>query len=145
MSTIATLAPDKALVSLIEGKISVNLSSTESRIVPVYRQGGRPNTVEDEEFIDVLHNGVIKAITRPLGAYKGNLAVAIYCKAFDDGTAKFNRIESIMVQLEALVSFRYGSEIYFEVDNNNLITPLTYDAESGYSIVILNIEWHTTQ
>lgn len=140
---ISKIAPDKALVSLIDGEIKIDISADEYRVVPIYRQGSRPNTDSEEEFIEVLNNGIIRAITKPIGLYKGNLAVVVYCKALADGTAKFNRIESILSQLEQLVNCNVGEDVYFEVDSNNLITPLTYDSESGYSIVILNIEWHS--
>jgi hypothetical protein len=145
MSTISKIAPDEALVSLIKDQISVQLSEDEFRVVPTYRQGGRPNTDSPEEFIEVLHNGAIQAITQPLGIYKGNLAVVIYCQAFPDGTAKFSRTASIMAQIENLVNRKVGQKVYFEVDSNNLITPLTYDAETGYFVIIVNVEWHTTE
>lgn len=144
MSTISKIASDKALVSLIEGRISVQLSEKESRVVPTYRQGGRPNTDSPEEFIEVHNNGITQAITRPLGIYKGNIAIAVYCQAFPDGTIKFNRVESLLGQIEDLVHCKSGDNIYFEVDSANFITPTTYDAESGYSITIINVEWHTT-
>lgn len=145
MSTIATLAPDQALESILKDRILVNVSADDVRVVPVYRQGGRPNNIVDEEFIEILNNGLITAITKPLGIYKGHLAIVVYCKSFPDGTTKFGRIESIMAQLENLVNFQVGLNTYFEIDYDNLITPLTYDAESGYSMVVLNVEWHTTK
>lgn len=145
MNKVSNLAPDKALAALIDGEITVELSATDSRTVPIYRQGSRPSVDAPEEFIEVLHNGIIRAMTHPLGVFRGNLAVVVYCKAFANGTAKFDRIESIMGQLEGLVDGKESGKVYFEVDSDNLITPVTYDAESGYSIVILNIEWHTTE
>jgi hypothetical protein len=144
MSTISKTASDKALVSLIKDRISVQLSESESRVVPVYRKGERPNTDSPEEFIEVHNNGIIQAITKPLGIYKGNIAIAVYCQAYPDETIKFNRVESLLGQIEDLVNCKTGNNIYFEVDNANLITPTTYDAESGYSITVLNVEWHTT-
>ena len=145
MNKVSSLAPDKALASLIEDEISVEISAEDSRIVPIYRQGSHPSTETPDEFIEVLHNGVIRAMTQPLGLFRGNLAVVVYCKTFANGTAKFARIESMMTQIESLVDGKESDKIYFEVDSDNLITPVTYDAETGYSIVILNIEWHTTE
>lgn len=144
MSTISSLAPDQALVTLLENKISIEVSATEDKVIPVYRQSGRPNTDSDDEFVEVLYNGTIQAVTKPLGLCRGNLAVVIYCRAFSDGTAKFNRLESMLAQIETLAHCQVNDNVYFEVDSNNLITPITYDSETGYSILVLNIEWHTT-
>ena len=144
MSIIANLAPDQALASLLENKISIALSAEENKVVPTYRQNGRPNTDSEDEFVEVLYNGTIQSVTKPFGMFRGNLAVVIYCRAFSDGTAKFNRMQSILAQIESLAHCQEFNGVYFEVDSNNLITPISYDPETGYSILVLNVGWHTT-
>ena len=142
---IKDLQPDQALKELLDGKVEIALSASESRIAEVYRQGERPNTDLGDEFVDILHNGVIRSMTKPLGLYRGNLAVTIYCKAQTDGTAKFNRINSMLSQVESLVKCKSSGKFFFEINEDNIITPITTNATTGYSTIVLNIDWHTTE
>lgn len=142
---IKDLQPDQALKELLDGKVQIALSASESRIAEVYRQGERPNTDLGDEFVDILHNGVIRSMTKPLGLYRGNLAVTIYCKAQTDGTAKFNRINSMLSQVESLVKCKSSGKFFFEINEDNIITPITTNATTGYSTIVLNIDWHTTE
>ena len=84
-------------------------------------------------------------MTKPFGLYRGSLAVTIYCKAQTDGTAKFNRINSMLSQVESLVKCKSSGKFFFEVNEDNIITPITTNATTGYSTIVLNIDWHTTE
>lgn len=145
MIKLSELQPDGALKELLEGKIIVAISDTESRVVEVYQQGERPNINLGDEFIDVLPNGAIQSIAKPMGVYRGNLAIVLYCKAQSDGTSKSNRINSMISQLESLVSTQANGKYFFEINLSNIITPLAYNATTGYTTMTLNIEWHTTE
>lgn len=145
MIPLSQLQPDEALKDLLEGNISIAISASESRIAKVYRQGERPNTNLGDEFIDVLYNGTIRAITKPMGVYRGNLAVTLYCKAQSDGTAKFNRINSMVSQVESLVKDKSSGKYFFTIVPNNVITPMSYNSATGYMTMVVNIEWHTTE
>lgn len=145
MISLSELQPDLGLKMLLEGKVSIAISTSESRIAEVYRQGERPNTDLGDEFIDILPNGIIRAITKPLGAYRGNLAVVLYCKAQSDGTTKFNRTNSMLKQVEELVNCKASGKYYFKVNPYNLITPATYNSATGYTTTVVNIEWNTTE
>jgi hypothetical protein len=145
MIPLSELQPDKALKDLIDDNIFIALSPSESRIAEVYRQGERPNTDLGDEFIDVLYNGAIRAMTHPLGAYRGNLAVTLYCKAQSDGTAKFNRIYSMLRQVELLVKGKSSGKYFFTITPNNVITPMSYNSATGYMMMVINIEFHTTE
>ena len=104
MITLSQLHPDKALKDLLDGNVEIAISSSESRIAKVYGQGERPNTNLGDEFIDVLYNGAIRAMTKPMSVYRGNLAITLYCKAQSDGTSKSNRLNSMLSQVESLVN-----------------------------------------
>ena len=145
MITISQLHPDKALKGLLDGKIEIAMSSSEKRIAKVYHQGERPNTNLGDEFIDVLYNGTIRAMTKPLGVYRGNLAIMLYCKAQSDGTGKFNRLESMVHQVELLVNEKGYDRYFFAIAPNEVITPMSYNATTGYTTTVLNIEYHTTE
>lgn len=145
MITLSELHPDKALEELLEGNVLIAISASESRIAEVYRQGERPNTDLDDEFIDILPNGVVRAITKPMGVYRGNLALTFYCKAQSNGTAKENRINSMISQVESLVNCKVSSKFFFEINPSNVITPMTYNSATGYTTMTINIEWQTTE
>lgn len=145
MIKLTELQPDKALQDLLKDNIEVNVSDTESRIIEVYRQGERPNVDLGEEFIDVLRNGVIRSTTTPMGVCKGNLAVTIYCKAQSNGVSKFNRINSILDQLEVLIHRKLSGKFFFEINIDNVITPMIYNETTGYTTLSLNVEWYTTE
>lgn len=145
MITLAELHPDKALEALLEGNVSIAVSASESRVAEVYRQGERPNTDLGDEFIEVLPNGVIRAMTKPMGVFRGNLAVTLYCKAQSDGTAKFNRMKSMLSQVEALCKGKSSGKFFFEINPSNVITPLAYNSATGYMTITINVEYRTTE
>lgn len=145
MITLAELNPDQALKALLEGNVSIAVSASESRAAEVYRQGERPNTDLGDEFIEVLPNGVARAMTKPMGVFRGNLAVTLYCKAQSNGTAKSNRIKSMLSQVEALVNAKSSGVFFFEINPDNVITPLSYNSATGYTTMTINVEWHTTE
>lgn len=142
---IKDLQPDKALKDLLDGKVEIALSATESRIAKVYKQGERPNTDLGDEFIDILYNGTIRSVTKPLGLYRGNLAITLYCKAQTDGTAKDKRINSMLSQVESLSNGKVNGKFFFEVNEDNIITPITINTTTGYATMVVNITWHTTE
>jgi hypothetical protein len=142
---IKDLQPDQALKDLLEGKVKIALSTNESRIAKVYKQGERPNVDLGDEFLDILYNGTIMSMTKPLGAYRGNLAITLYCKANTDGTAKFNRINSILSQVEALCKGKISGKFFFDINEDNIITPITINATTGYATIVVNVVWHTTE
>jgi hypothetical protein len=145
MIKLSELHPDKALETLLEGNVSIEISEEESRVALIYRQGERPNTDLGDEFIEILPNGVVRAMTKPMGVYRGNLAVILYCKAQSDGTVKFNRINSMLSQLESLVNCKSSGKFFFEINPSNVITPISYNSATGYTTMTLNVEWHTTE
>lgn len=145
MITISELQPDEELKALLDGNVSIDISSKEVRIAKVYRQGERPNTEFGDEFIEILHNGTIRAMTKPMGVYRGNLAVILYCKSQSDGTVKFGRINSMLSQVESLVSDKRSGKFFFKTNPANVITPISHNSSTGYTTLTLNIEWHTTE
>jgi hypothetical protein len=142
---IKDLQPDQALKDLLDGKVEIALSASESHIAKVYKQGERPNTDLGDEFIGILYNGVIRSMTKPLGVYRGNLSITLYCKAQTDGTAKFNRMNSMVSQVEALSKNKSSGAFFFEINEDNIITPISINATTGYATTTLNIAWHTNE
>ena len=137
------IRPDIALKKLIEGKIILQRSETEFADIKVYAQGERPNDGLNTEFVEIMINGLVRSVTKPLGFLKGSLALAIYVKAYDDGSVFQYRVDHILKLIEEKVSNSTSEGYYFEINPNNIVTPTTVNVSTGYSTTILNIEWHT--
>ncbi len=137
------IRPDLALKQILDKRIVLQKSATESVEVKVYAQGERPNVGLDDEFVEILFNGTVKSKTKPIGLLRGNLVVSIYVKTYEDGSAFQFRVDSILQQLEERISNITVDRFFFSLNLNNIITPTTINITSGYSTTILNIEWHT--
>jgi hypothetical protein len=137
------IKPDIALKKLLEGKIILQRSETEFADIKVYAQGERPNDGLDTEFIEILINGLIRSVTKPLGFLKGSIALAVYVKSYDDGSVFQYRVDKLLKLIEEKVSNNTSENYLFEINPNNIITPTTVNVSTGYSTTILNIEWHT--
>ena len=137
------IRPDLALKSILDKQIMLQKSATESVEIKVYAQGEKPNTGLDDEFIEILFNGVIRSKTKPIGVLSGNLVVEIYVKSYEDGSVFQYRVDSILEQLEQKVSALTVNGFFFSLNLDNIITPTTVNITSGYSATILNVKWHT--
>lgn len=137
------IRPDLALKSLLEGQIVLRKSATESVVIDVYAQGERPNAGLASEFVEILFNGSVRSLTKPIGVLRGNVVVSVYVKSYEDGSVFQYRVDSIMEQIEEKVSSKESNGYFFEINPDNIITPTTTNIASGYSTTILNIEWHT--
>lgn len=137
------IRPDLDLKALLDGQIVLRKSATESVVIDVYAQGERPNTGLASEFVDILFNGAVRSLTKPIGVLRGNVAVSVYVKSYEDGSVFQYRVDSIMKQIEEKVSSAPSGDYFFEINPDNIITPTTTNIASGYSTTILNIEWHT--
>ena len=137
------IRPDLALKALLEGQIVLRKSATESVVIDVYAQGERPNTGLASEFVEILFNGSVRSLTKPIGVLRGNVVVSVYVKSYEDGSVFQYRVDSIMKQIEEKVSSASSGDYFFEINPDNIITPTTTNIASGYSTTILNIEWHT--
>lgn len=137
------IRPDIALKKLIEGEIILQRSETEFADIKVYAQGERPNDGLDTEFIEILINGLVRSVTNPLGFLKGSLALAVYVKAYDDGSVFQYRVDQILKLIEEKISNSTSEGYYFEINPDNIVTPTTVNVSTGYSTTVLNIQWHT--
>ena len=140
---LSELTPDTALAALLDGNVEVQTSEKSSRKVRTYAQAEQPQTGLADEFISVFYNGTVRSLTRPLGIFRGNLAITLYCKSNSDGTAKKKRIASMIEQCEFLVNGTSLFGFYFELDPSNVITPTTVNLTNGYAITVLNVKWNT--
>ena len=137
------IRPDLALKTLLDGQIVLRKSATESVVIDVYAQGERPNTGLASEFVEILFNGAVRSLTKPIGVLRGNVVVSVYVKSYEDGSVFQYRVDSIMKQIEEKVSSASSGDYFFEINPDNIITPTTTNIASGYSTTILNIQWHT--
>lgn len=140
---LSEIRPDLAAKSILDGQVSLQKSESETALVKVFAQGERPNVGLDDEFIEVVFNGAVRSKTKPMGLLRGNLAVIVYVKTYEDGSVFQYRVDSILKQLEEKVSNATVDNFFFSLSLNNIITPTTVNITSGYSTTILNIEWHT--
>lgn len=139
----SNIRPDLALKSILDKQIILQKSASESVEIKAYAQGERPNTGLDDEFVEILFNGVVRSKTKPIGLLDGSLAVIVYVKSYEDGSVFQIRVDSILRQLEQKVSKVTIDDFFFSLNLNNIITPTTVNTTSGYSTTILNVEWHT--
>lgn len=137
------IRPDLALKGLLEGNITLQRSETEFADIRVYAQGERPNNGLDSEFVEVLLNGSVRSVTKPIGVLRGSLVLAVYVKAYEDGSVFQYRVDSLLKLIEEKVSSVTARGYFFELNPDNIITPTTVNVTTGYSTTILNINWHT--
>lgn len=137
------IRPDIALKKLLEGNLILQRSETDFVDVKVYAQGERPNDGLDSEFVEILLNGSIRSVTKPIGLLKSSIALAIYVKTYDDGSVFQYRVDSLLKLIEEKVSNVVSGDYFFEINLDNIITPTTVNVTTGYSTTVLNIQWHT--
>lgn len=142
--TIANLTPDRTLAALLDGKVKVRVTDTKSRAVLAYAQAEQPQEGLGKEFITLMSNGAIESLTERLGVLRGELALMIYCKANPDGTAKRDRIASIIDQVVTLTDRKTIDGIFFELNPTNIIVPTTVNLSNGYATTVLNVMWRVT-
>lgn len=140
---LSEIRPDLALKGILEDQIVLQKSATESANIKVYAHGERPNTNLDDEFIEIQFNGIIRSKTKPMGLLRGALVISVYVKSYEDGSVFQYRVDSILKQLESKVSDIAAGGFFFSFNHDNIITPTSVNITSGYSVTILNIEWHT--
>lgn len=137
------IRPDIALKKLLEGNLILQRSETDFVDVKVYAQGERPNDGLDSEFVEILLNGSIRSVTKPIGLLRSSIALVVYVKTYDDGSVFQYRVDSLLKLIEEKVSNIVSGDYFFEINPDNIITPTTVNVTTGYSTTILNIQWHT--
>ena len=141
MIKLTEITPDQSLKELLEGNIVVQLADNEFSDVMVYAQGERPNTGLPDEYVEILYNGAPRAKTSDFSILRGNLAVAIVCKTKSDGTLKSTRISQILRDVEELVSERRSGNFFYRITAGNIFTPSSVDSTTGYSTLVVNVQW----
>ncbi len=137
------IRPDIALKKLLEGNLILQISETDFADVKVYAQGERPNDGLDSEFVEILLNGSIRSVTKPIGLLKSSIALAVYVKTYDDDSVFQYRVDALLKLIEERVSNVVSGDYFFEINLDNIITPTTVNVTTGYSTTVLNIQWHT--
>lgn len=137
------IRPDLALKKLLEGNLILQRSETDFADVKVYAQGERPNDGLDSEFVEILLNGSIRSVTKPIGLLRSSIALVVYVKTYDDDSVFQYRVDALLKLIEEKVSNVVSGDYFFEINLDNIITPTTVNVTTGYSTTILNIEWHT--
>lgn len=146
MSAIADLNPDVALAALLDGKVRVQTSATQSHTIRAYADEERPNKNLADEFIDVEWNGGAQSLTEDPALFRGNLMLTIWCKAQTDGRAKKKLVKQIVSQVaDAIYRVPTRGGYYFRFDPTNVITPTTTNLTTGYSTTILNVKWRESR
>lgn len=141
--SIANLNPDAVLAEVLTDKVIVNTTPTKTRSIKAFSANEQPNNKLPDEYLNVYQNGITESLTKPIGLYRGNLALAIFVKLHSNGTIMHNRIRQIMEQCEAMVNEQTYGGFYFEFDPANVITPTTTNISTGYSTTIINATWRT--
>lgn len=138
---LSELHPDIVLASLLSGEVRVQTSTSADRKVKAYAQAEQPQNITADEFILILNNGIISSKTQPIGLISGNLALTIYSKSNSNGTAKRNRINSMIDQCVEIVDKCSAEGFFFELSPTNIITPTTVNLTNGYATTVLNVKW----
>lgn len=140
--TLGELTPDISLKALLDG----NVFGGKGKAVKVYAQGRRPNKGLDKEYIELYNNGVIRSLTEPIGIFTGTLAIGIYCEAnAADGTAKTALIADMAGQVQSACDHKRSGKFFYSLPTYNIVTPPTTDLSTGYTAMVINVEWHTTE
>ena len=145
MSTIADIAPDIVLAKLLDNKIRVQTSATQSHAIRAYDDESRPNKGVGDEWVDVEWNGVARSLTDDPALFRGNLLLTVWVKAQPDGRAKKKIVRQIVSQIAPLVHLAVAGGYVFRFDPSQVITPTTTNLTTGYSTTILNVEWHESR
>lgn len=138
---LSELNPDIVLASLLSGEVRVQTSTSADRKVKAYAQAEQPQNITADEFILILNNGIISSKTQPIGLLSGNLALTIYSKSNSNGTARRNRINSMIDQCVEIVDKCSAEGFFFELSPTNIITPITVNLTNGYATTVLNVKW----
>lgn len=145
MSTIADIAPDIVLAKLLDNKIRVQTSATQSHAIRAYDDESRPNKGVGDEWVDVEWNGVARSLTDDPALFRGNLLLTVWVKAQPDGRAKKKIVRQIVSQIAPLVHLAVAGGYVFRFDPSQVITPTTTNLTTGYSTTILNVEWRDSR
>lgn len=149
MSTIADLNPDVALTALLDGKVTVQTSETQSYEIRAYADGKQPSKGLDDEFLSVTWNGSAQSLTEDPALFKGNLMLIISCKLLnstrDGQTVNTSRVRKILSQVAPLVHRKVSQGFVFGFDPTQVITPTTTNLTTGYSTTILNVKWRESR
>lgn len=145
MSTIADIAPDIVLAKLLDNKIKVQTSATQSHTIRTYDDESRPNKGVGDEWVDVEWNGVARSLTDDPALFRGNLLLTVWVKAQPDGRAKKKIVRQIVSQIAPLVHLAVAGGYVFRFDPSQVITPTTTNLTTGYSTTILNVEWRDSR
>ena len=145
MSTIADIAPDIVLAKLLDNKIRVQTSATQSHTIRTYDDESRPNKGVGDEWVDVEWNGVARSLTDDPALFRGNLLLTVWVKAQPDSRAKKKIVRQIVSQIAPLVHLAVAGGYVFRFDPSQVITPTTTNLTTGYSTTILNVEWRESR
>lgn len=145
MSTIADITPDIVLAKLLDNKIKVQTSATQSHTIRTYDDESRPNKGVGDEWVDVEWNGVARSLTDDPALFRGNLLLTVWVKAQPDGRAKKKIVRQIVSQIAPLVHLAVAGGYVFRFDPSQVITPTTTNLTTGYSTTILNVEWRESR
>ena len=145
MSTIADIAPDIVLAKLLDNKIKVQTSATQSHTIRTYDDESRPNKGVGDEWVDVEWNGVARSLTDDPALFRGNLLLTVWVKAQPDDRAKKKIVRQIVSQIAPLVHPAVAGGYVFRFDPSQVITPTTTNLTTGYSTTILNVEWRESR
>ena len=137
---LSSITPEENLVTLLTGQILVGKAHTQ---VPVFRGGDVPTTNNAEDFIIVEQNGNTRSFTTTVDVLSGYLMVTYYTKLNANGTIRYTRVNKILDQMETTCSNKYDAKFFFELDRNNLVTNPTANQGIGYSVMRVNVHWHT--
>lgn len=148
MSTIADLNPDVALAALLDGKVTVQTSATQSHTIRCYADGKQPSVGLADEFLSLTWNGAARSLTQDPAIFSGSLMLIVSCKLLnstrDGQTVNTSRVRKILAQVAPLVHRKVSQGFIFTFDPSQVITPTTTNLTTGYSTTILNVEWHVT-
>lgn len=136
--------PDTALATILDSRIRVQTSATQSHTIRAYDDEGRANRGVGDEWVDVEWNGAARSLTEDPGPWRGSLAVAVWVKAQPDGRAKNKIVAQIIQQLLRMIHRRVAGGYVFTMDASEMITPTTVNVTTGYSVTALNVRYRSS-
>lgn len=128
------------LKGLLSGNVTVDASGT---VVPVYCDTDLPNDISVPDLIVIEYNSAPSSFSKEFGCLVGSVMVSYFCETLPNGTIKKSRIGKVLNQLQNLLNEKSTEKYYFALNIDNFVTPPSADQSTGYSIVTLNVDWHT--
>lgn len=130
---ISDITPKEGLKQLL---INAGVTTT------IYANNDMPTTGLPNEFIYIVHNGLITSYTKELSYSLSTLSVSLSVKLLSTGATNIVKEKILLGKIESSIHRKSLDDNYFEFDLTNLMSD-SRNIVAGYSTKIINIQVKT--